>query len=128
MAGFSDYLENKILDVFFRGQAFTPPATVYLALYTATPTDAGGGTEVAGNGYTRQAIPMATPASGGVVSNTGVVSFTAVGGDFGTITHVGVFDAPTGGNLMTWDDIIPIAINNGDTLDFPIGELDFSQD
>ncbi|RWX68932.1 hypothetical protein EN780_07870 [Mesorhizobium sp. M4B.F.Ca.ET.089.01.1.1] len=128
MAGFSDYLENKILDVFFRGQAVTPPAAVYLALYTAAPTDAGGGTEVSGSGYARQAIPMATAASGGIVSNTGIVSFTAVGGAFGTITHVGVFDAATGGNLLSWDDIAPITINSGDTLDFPVGELDFSQD
>jgi len=50
MASISDYYENKIIDHMLRGQAFTPPSTIYLALYTVAPTDAGGGTEVSGGG------------------------------------------------------------------------------
>jgi len=51
MAGKSDYLENKVLDHVLRNTSYTPPATVYLGLFTANPTDAGGGTEVSGNAY-----------------------------------------------------------------------------
>lgn len=36
MAALSDYLENKIIDWLLRGQAFTPPATVYIAAIRAT--------------------------------------------------------------------------------------------
>ena len=47
----SDYLENEILDHVLGGADYSRPATVYIALYTAAPTDAGGGTEVTGGSY-----------------------------------------------------------------------------
>ena len=53
MAGFSDYLEDKVLDHVFGGTAYTAPSTLYVALYTVAPTDTGGGTEVLGRGYSR---------------------------------------------------------------------------
>lgn len=127
MADFSDYLENAILNTFFRNQAFTPAAGAYLALYTAAPTDAGGGTEVSGNGYARKAVTFGA-ASGGAISNTAAVSFTAAGGNFGTISHVGIFNAATGGNLLAWKAITPILITDGDTITFPIGDIDVTQD
>ena len=43
---FSNYLETEILDHVFGGAAYTAPSTLYVALYTATPNDAGGGTEL----------------------------------------------------------------------------------
>ena len=56
MAGFSDYLEDKVLDHVFGGTAYTAPATLYVALYTVAPDDTGGGTEVTttGTAYARQ--------------------------------------------------------------------------
>ena len=51
MAGFSDYLENKVVGHVFGGAAYTAPATLYVALYTSAPSDTGGGTEVSGGGY-----------------------------------------------------------------------------
>jgi hypothetical protein len=48
MAGFSDYLEDKVLDHVFGGNAYTAPSTLYVALYTVAPSDTGGGTEVSG--------------------------------------------------------------------------------
>ena len=54
MAGFSDYLEDKVLDHVFGGNAYTAPSTLYVALYTVAPTDTGGGTEVSGGAYARQ--------------------------------------------------------------------------
>jgi hypothetical protein len=69
MAGKSDYLENKILDHVLRNTAYTSPTTVYVGLYTAAPTDAGGGTEVSGNGYAREAATFSV-ASGGATANS----------------------------------------------------------
>ena len=56
MAEFTDFLENKIIDHMLRNQAYTPPTTVYVALFTTATTDAGGGTEVSGGAYARQAV------------------------------------------------------------------------
>lgn len=125
MSDFSDYLENAVLDHVFRNTAYTPVATVYLALFTTAPTDAGGGTEVSGSGYARQATAFGA-ASGGTMSNTGAEAFTASGGNFGTIVAVGIYDASTAGNLLAWKTITSVAINDGDTLNFPIGDIDIS--
>lgn len=127
MSDFSDYLEDELLDHVFRNASYSSPAAVYLALYTANPTDAGGGTEVSTGGYSRQAITFGA-ASGGTVSNSAAVEFTASGANFGTITGVGIFDASSSGNLLTWKSITSVVINDGDTLNFPIGDIDVSLD
>jgi hypothetical protein len=49
----SNYLENKLLDHVYGGPDYPRPATVYVALFTAAPTDSGGGTEVSGSGVSR---------------------------------------------------------------------------
>src|SRR3712207_1700600 len=99
MANLSDYAENVLLDWLMGGATPTRPTTRYLALYTSAPSDSGGGTEVSGSGYARQAVTCAA-ASGGTTSNVNAPSFTASGGSFGTVTHVGVLDALTSGNLL----------------------------
>jgi hypothetical protein len=123
MSSFSDYLENAVLNHVFRNSALTSPTTVYLSLYTVTPSDAGGGTEVTGGGYARQAITFGAP-SAGAIANTAAVAFTATGANFGTIVAVGIHDALTTGNLLAWDGITSAVINDGDTINFPIGDID----
>lgn len=123
MSDFSDYLENELLDHVFRNATYTSPSAVYLALFTAAPTDAGGGTEVSTGGYAREAITFGA-ASGGAIANTSAVEFTASGANFGTILAVGIFDALTTGNLLAWNEITSVTINDGDTLNFPIGDID----
>jgi hypothetical protein len=124
MSSFSDYTENKVLDHIHGGTAFTQPAAQYLELYTAAPTDAGGGTVVTGGGYARQAVTFGA-ASGGAVSNTGAVTFTASGSDYsGDVVAVGLFDAITGGNFLWWDGITAATITDGDSLTFAIGDID----
>lgn len=125
MSSFSDYLENAVLNHVFRNTSLASPASVWLALYTALPTDAGGGTQVSGGGYARQQITFGPP-SGGTISNTSAVSFTASGASFGTVVGVAIFDASTGGNFLAWDDIASAVINDGDTLTFPIGNINLS--
>jgi len=122
---FSNYLETKILDHVFGGTAYTAPTTLYVALYTAAPSDTGGGTEVSGGGYARQTIAFTT--SGDTTSNTAAVEFPTATANYGTVTHVGVFDALTGGNLMAYAALTSSkAIETNDVFRIPAGDLDIS--
>lgn len=125
MSSFSDYTEDAVLNHLFRNVALPAPGAVYLALYTAAPTDAGGGTQVSGSGYARQAVTFGAP-SGGEISNSAPVAFTAAGGAFGSVVAVGIFDAATAGNLLAWAPITPASIGDGDTLNFAVGDIDIS--
>jgi len=128
MASISDYYENKIIDHMLRGQAFTPPSTIYLALYTVAPSDAGGGTEVSGGGYARQSFTL-TAASGGASENSADITFPTATSNWGTIVAVGIFDASTGGNLLMWADLTQSkTVNSGDTFKINAGDLDISFD
>ncbi|MFH1845180.1 MAG: hypothetical protein ABIF77_18495 [bacterium] len=111
MSALSDYLEAKYLDLTYNGVAFTPPAAVYIALYTADPTDADTGTEVSGSGYARAQVNpngggapefnlAITDGTGKMVTNAGDIEFPAATAAWGTVTHFGVKDAATGGNLL----------------------------
>ena len=120
---FSTWAANKILDHAFGVTSWTMPATVYLALFTAAPTDAGGGTEVSGGGYTRQAITFGS-ASSRATSNSSSETQTA-SASWGTIVAIGIFDASTSGNLIWWDDLTTNrAIGNGESYTLAIGDLD----
>lgn len=109
MASFSNYLENKVLNYLFNGAAFSL-STIYVGLFTASPTDAGNGTEVSGNGYARVGITCNTTnfptTSNGTISNGLEVPFPTPTGNWGTVTHLGVFDAATGGNLLFWGPLV----------------------
>jgi len=126
MAAVSDYAEKLLLDWLLTNGAVTRPTAWHVALYVDATDDAGGGTEVVGNGYSRQAVGFdaaATP--GGTTQNSGGISFTASGGNWGTITHMAFFDASTGGNSL-WHGALTTAriMNDGDTLTFSAGNID----
>ena len=128
MAALSDFSEKLLLDWLMTTGSATRPTVWYVALYTAAPSDSGGGTEVSGSGYARESVTFAAASTpGGTTSNTGAVSFTATGGNWGTVTHVGIFDASTSGNLL-WHGAMTASktINDGDTLEFAIGNIDLS--
>ena len=99
MAEMSNYLENALINVTLRATSYTAPTTVYLALYTTDPTDADTGTECSGTSYARQAVTFGAP-SNGVSTNSAVIDFPQAGGAWGTITHIGIRDALTVGNLL----------------------------
>lgn len=128
MAGKSDYLENKVLDHVLRNTSYTPPTTVYVGLYTAAPSDTGGGTEVSGNNYARTAVTFSV-ASGGATSNSADVTFPTPSGSWGTVTHFGIFDASSAGNLLYWNSLTASqAIASGNTVKFLAGDLDVTED
>lgn len=129
--GKTDYLENALLNHVLRNVSYTSPATVYVGLFTAAPTDAGGGTEVSGNGYARKAVTFGAPSTPGTVSNSAEVTFdTATPSGWGTITHFGIFDALSGGNLLRWNALSggSKTIAAGDAPRFPIGALTCTED
>ena len=112
----SNYLENKVIDHFLGTSSTSAPSNVYMGLFTSNPTDANSGTEVSGNGYSRQVITF-NAASSGSATNSSAETFTASGGNWGTISHFGIFDASTSGNLLyhgaLTDDKV---IEDGDSL------------
>lgn len=140
MAAMSNYLENKIVDWLLRAQAFTPPATVYVALFTAAPTDAGGGTEVSGGSYARVAVTssltawagtqgnattVASSGTNGTTSNNAAINFPTPTANWGSIVAMGVFDAATAGNLLFFGSLTNAkTVNNGDAApSFPAAAL-----
>jgi len=128
MAALSDHAEALLLDWLMTNGSATRPTAWYVGLYTAAPSDSGGGTEVSGNGYAREAVTFAAATSpGGTTSNTGAVTFTASGGNWGSITHIGIHDAVSGGNLL-WHGAMTASktVNDGDTLEFSIGNIDLT--
>ena len=128
MAALSDYAEKLLLDFLMTTGTATRPTNWYVALFTAAPNDTGGGTEVSAGGYARQSVAFSAAASpGGTTSNTGEVSYTASGGDYGTVTHMGIFDASSSGNLL-WHGALTAskAVADGDTLTFAVGNIDLT--
>jgi len=96
----SNYLEGKLIEHVLRHVAYTSPTTVYLALFTASPGEAGSLTnEVANGEYARQAITFGAH-SDGVCLNSADVAFPAAVTDWGDISFVGIFDAATAGNML----------------------------
>jgi len=111
----SNYLAQKLLDHAFRNTPYTPPATVYAALFTAKPTASGGGTEVSGGGYARKAITFGA-SSNKTISNSAAVIWDTATSDWGECVAWATFDAAVGGNMLSYDDVRgPRTIRRGDT-------------
>jgi hypothetical protein len=128
MGSFSDYMENQIINHMLRNQAYTPPSTLYVALYTVTPSDAGGGTEVSGGSYARQTVTFSV-ASSGSTSNSADITFPQATADWGTIVAIGVLDNSSGGNLIAWGALTANkTVNNGDQFKIPAGNLTLTVD
>jgi|TARA_E500000178_G_C16933265_1_gene712752 hypothetical protein len=134
MTALSSYSERKVLDLLFKNTAFTAPEA-YIGLFTSDPTDSASGTEASGSGYARIRIDnkMASATTGSdnssIVSNTNITFAAASGGDFGTITHIGIFDALTSGNLLAHGALTASkTISDGDTFQINSGNLTITID
>jgi hypothetical protein len=135
---FSDFLELEVLDHVFGNAAYSAPATLYVALYTAAPSDSGGGTEVSTGVWTNyQRAPVTNNATnfpaasaGSKANGTAITAFyssgttAAITGTAPVVTHVGILDASTSGNLLAWADLTASkTISNGDTFTFAVSSL-----
>lgn len=123
MAEMSNYLENALINATLRATTFTSPATVYVGLYTADPTDDGSGTEVSGGSYARQSVTFGAP-SNGVSTNSAAVEFPQCTSTWGTVSHIGILDASTSGNLYYHTALDSSkTIETGDVFKIAIGNL-----
>ena len=126
---FSNHLETEILDHVFGGNAYTAPATLYLALFTSNPDEDASGTEVStsGTAYAREAVSFTV--SGNTATTSAAVEYSTATANFGTVTHVGVMDASTGGNLLAYAALTSAkTIETGDVFRVPAGDLDITLD
>jgi hypothetical protein len=126
MSSFSDYTENLVLTWLFTGSSATRPTAWFVGLFTAAPSDTGGGTEVTGNAYARVATgTISGSGTATTFSNAAAIEFAAAsGGNWGTIGWAGIFDASTGGNLLAWAPLTTSrVINDGDVFRIPATSL-----
>ena len=125
-----DGYENELLDGLTGVTQLTTPAIVYLALFTADPTDTGSVVnELTSSGYARQSIAgvySAATGTTGTVSNTSEINFAIATGDWDAVTHVGFMES----DVETTDDMMSniqldasIVILNGQTFTFAVGSL-----
>ena len=123
MAEFSNYLENALINAVLRNTSYTSPATVYVSLYVSDPTDADSGTEVSGGSYARTAVTFGAP-SNGVSTNSADVTFPTATAAWGSVTHIGIHDASTGGNLLFHAPLdTSKTIDSGDIFKITSGNL-----
>jgi hypothetical protein len=128
MSGFSDYLEDKVLEHVFGGNAFTAPSTLYVALYTVAPSDTGGGTEVSGGAYARQTATFTVSGTNPTTaSNTAAIEYPTATANYGTVVAVGVLDASSSGNLLAYSTLDSSkVVSSGDVFRFNAGDLDIT--
>lgn len=128
MAELSTYLENKLLDHVLRSTNFTSPTTVYVGLYTSDPGDGNSGTECTGGAYARQILSVTTAADG-IVTSSADVTFPQATNSWGTISHIGLLDAVTSGNLLMHTPLTTSrTIEAGDVIKIATGSLTASLD
>jgi hypothetical protein len=143
MAGsMSDVFEKRVLDLIFKNSlaSATVPLTldatnVWIGLFTATPADSGGGTEVSGGSYARVAVVRtgagwnAATGTTATTTNTSTITFPTATAAWGTVTQFGIFDAASGGNLIYWGDLTASkTIGSGDTASFAASSITVTQD
>lgn len=145
MAGFTDTIENSLIDALFRGQTITFLTTVYVALYTAAPGEAGGGTEATYTGYARVGVvaslanwagtqsagsTAASSGTGGQTSNNGAITFGAPTSGPQTVTHFSLMSASSAGTMWSFGTLTSSrTLNNGDAApSFAAGALTFTLD
>ena len=131
MAVLSNYYLNMVIDHMLRGAEFTPPATVYVALFSAdTGLQTNNPTaELSGGGYTRETLAL-DAASGGESANTSLIEFPEATGDWLEVTHAAMVDHETNDtwgtnvNVLMWK-ILTVAKTalTGDNLKINAGDF-----
>lgn len=128
-AALTDYFENKVVDHYFRGTAYAPAGPYYVGLMTTACSDSAAGTEVSGGSYARVSVTKAdatwkgthgsatgaSSGTNGTISNAAAITFPAPTANWGTVTHWGIWDASTSGNMLVCAALTTSkTINNGD--------------
>jgi hypothetical protein len=126
---FSNTFETHVLNYVFTATSVTRPTAWYLALFTSNPAEDASGTEVStsGTAYARQSASFTV--SGNTASNSSAIEFPTATASYGTVSHVGVFTASSGGDLIAYAALSSSkAIDTGDVFRVPSGDLDITLD
>lgn len=133
----SNYLHNARMKEILKGDVFTPPTTLYVALFTTPPQlNGSGGTEVSrsGTSYARVAIAQNSGWQGPSgtnqeYSNSQDIVFQVPTGNWGNIQAAGIYDAETDGNLYWVCYMMSTkSVENGDGAPkIPAGALKISR-
>lgn len=123
MSAASDYTENLALEWLLTANAATRPTAWYLGLHTGSPADDdSGANEVSGGSYARQTVAFSVTAD--TASNSATITFPAATANWGTISHISVYDASTAGNLLFHGAVTTSkTIESGDTFQVSSGNL-----
>lgn len=117
--------ETTVLTWLLTTGSATRPTTWYVGLFTDDPGETGSGTEVSGGSYARTEVTFTV--SGDTASNDGGVEFPAATANWGTITHIGIMDAETSGNMIISAALTASkTIADGDVFRIPTGDLDIT--
>ena len=125
----SNIFETNVLTWLFTGDAVTRPSAFYVALFTSNPDEDASGTEVStsGTAYARQSVSFSV--SGNTATNSAAIEFPTATASYGTVSHIGVFDAASAGNLIAYAALTTSkAIDTGDVLRLPANDLDITMD
>lgn len=123
MANISNYLKPLLLNHMMGKVALPLPANLYLGFFQNDVGADASGTEASGFGYARQ-LTSWTTATQNVSSLAANVSQTPVGGDWATISHWGLFDALTLGNLWLYGQFdVPRVTQDGVAVTVDAGTL-----
>jgi hypothetical protein len=134
MGSFGDFLENELLDHVFGNAAYSAPANLFFGLSTTDPLDDGSGiTEPGGGSYARKSMANnATnfPAAvSGAKSNGTAITFVTATASWGVIGWVIIMDLASGGNMLAHAALDSSkTVDNGDTVEFAVGDLDITLD
>ena len=133
MANMTDRLEKLLLDGLLGVTPYTTPTTVYLAFFTADPTDTGDVTnEVSGGAYSRQSLAGKFATATGTLGfslNTVEIIWLESTEPWGNITHIGIMESVTTGadDMLLWGElVVPMNVLANQTMKFSVGDLELS--
>lgn len=119
--------ETTVLTWLLTDESATRPTVWYIGLFTDDPGETGSGTEISGGSYARTAVTFTV--TGDTASNSAGVEFPAATASWGTITHIGIMDAETSGNMIIHAALTAAkTIADGDVFRIPTGDLDVTLD
>jgi hypothetical protein len=126
---FSNYLETELLDHVFAGNAYSSPAAVYVSLHTANPDEDASGAEVSTSGTAYGRLAGSFTVSGNTATTSAAIEYSTATASWGTITHIGIWDASTAGNMLAYAALSASkAIASGDVFRIPAGDIDITLD
>lgn len=126
MTALSNFAEDLVSKWLFNAAAATRPTAWYVALHTGDPGETGASNEITGaGGYARQGSIAFTANGDGTVDNDAAITFgPCTGSDWGTISHISIWDAVTGGNCLIKGALTASkTVAVGDSLQFAAAAL-----